>query len=47
VFKFYEEGQMPMAKKFALQLRDKEMIAFVCRHHTKFWKHGVQILQNQ
>lgn len=27
-----------MAKKFALHLRDKEMIAVVCHQCTKFWK---------
>jgi len=27
-----------MAKKFALHLRDKEMIAVVCHQWTKFWK---------
>jgi len=37
-FKFYDEGELPMAKKFALHLRDKEMIAVVCHQCTKFWK---------
>jgi hypothetical protein len=27
-----------MAKKFVLQLRDKEIIAVVCYQCTKFWK---------
>jgi len=27
-----------MAKKFSLQLRDKEIVAGVCHQCTKFWK---------
>lgn len=37
-FKLYGEGELPMEKKFALHLRDKEMIAVVCHQYTKFWK---------